>query len=47
MQITAIKIFPVEEGKLRAFVSIVLDDCFIVNDIKIIQGRESLFISMP
>jgi stage V sporulation protein G len=28
-------------------VSIVLDDCFIVNDIKIIQGRECLFISMP
>ena len=47
MKITEVKVFPVKEEKLRAFVSIVLDDCFIVNDIKIIQGRESLFISMP
>ncbi len=47
MKITEVKIFPVKDPKLRAFVSIVLDDCFIVNDIKIIQGRECLFISMP
>ena len=33
--------------KLKAFVSIVFDHCFMVNDIKIIQGREGLFISMP
>ena len=47
MEITEVKIFPVQEEKLRAFVAIVLDDCFMVNDIKIIQGREGLFISMP
>ena len=47
MEITEIKVFPVEEEKLRAFVSIVFDQCFMVNDIKVIKGREGLFISMP
>ena len=47
MEITEIKVFPVEEEKLKAFVSIVLDHCFMVNDIKVIQGRDGFFISMP
>jgi stage V sporulation protein G len=47
MEITDVKVFPVREDKLKAFVSIVLDHCFMVNDIKIIQGREGMFISMP
>jgi stage V sporulation protein G len=47
MEITQIRIFPVQEDKLKAFVSIVLDDCFVVSDIKIIQGTSGLFVSMP
>ena len=47
MEITEVKVFPVSEEKLKAFVSVVIDGCFMVNDIKIIQGRESRFISMP
>jgi stage V sporulation protein G len=47
MEITEVKVFPIQEEKLRAFVSIVLDRCFMVNDIKVIQGRDGLFISMP
>jgi len=47
MEITEVKVFPIHEEKLKAFVSIVFDHCFMVNDIKIIQGREGLFISMP
>jgi len=47
MEISEIKVFPVDEEKLKAFVSIVFDRCFMVNDIKVIQGREGLFISMP
>jgi len=47
MEITEVKVFPVNEEKLKAFVSVVLDDCFMVNDIKVIQGRENRFISMP
>jgi stage V sporulation protein G len=47
MHITEVKVFPVDEEKLRAFVSIVFDSCFMVNDIKVIQGKDGLFISMP
>jgi stage V sporulation protein G len=47
MEITEIRIFPVEEEKLKAFVSVVFDNCFIVSDIKIINGNDGLFLSMP
>ena len=47
MEITEVKVFPVQEEKLKAFVSVVFDHCFMVNDIKVIQGRDGLFISMP
>jgi stage V sporulation protein G len=47
MDITDVKVFPVHEEKLKAYVSVVLDGCFIVSDIKIIQGGNGLFISMP
>jgi stage V sporulation protein G len=47
MKITEVKVFPVSEEKLKAFVSIVLDGCFMVNDIKVICGKDGLFISMP
>lgn len=47
MEITQVKVFPVQEDKLKAFVSIVFDHCFMVNDIKVIQGKDGLFLSMP
>ena len=47
MEITQVRVFPVDEEKLKAFVSIVFDDCFVVSDIKIIQGNSGLFVSMP
>src|SRR5262245_46585969 len=47
MDITEVRIFPVEEEKLKAFVSVVLDECFVVSDIKIIEGAGGLFVSMP
>jgi stage V sporulation protein G len=47
MEITQVRVFPVEEDKLKAFVSIVFDDCFVISDIKIIQGNSGLFVSMP
>jgi len=47
MKITDVSVFLVDEDKLKAFVSIVLDECFMVNDIKVIDGRSGLFISMP
>jgi stage V sporulation protein G len=47
MKVTEVKIFPVADDKLKAFVSVVLDACFMVNDIKVIEGRDGRFISMP
>jgi stage V sporulation protein G len=47
MDITDVRVFPVDEEKLKAFVSIIIDDCFVVSDIKIISGTNGLFISMP
>src|SRR5437773_12157685 len=47
MEITEVRVYPVGEDKLKAFVSIIIDDCFVVSDIKIINGNNGLFISMP
>ena len=48
MQITDIRIRKVEkEGKMKAVVSITIDDEFVVHDIKIIEGEKGLFIAMP
>jgi stage V sporulation protein G len=47
MDITDVKIFPVEEEKLKAYVTITLDDCFVVRDLKVIQGTSGLFVAMP
>jgi stage V sporulation protein G len=47
MNITDVRVFPVGEEKLKAFASIIFDDCFVVSDIKVIQGDHGLFVSMP
>jgi stage V sporulation protein G len=47
MEITQVKVFPVNEEKLKAYVSIVFDDCFLISDLKVIHGPNGLFISMP
>jgi len=47
VEITDVRVFPVGDEKLKAFASIVLDACFMVNDIKVIRGKDGLFISMP
>ena len=36
-----------KEGKMRAVVSITIDDEFVVHDIKVIEGEKGLFIAMP
>ena len=36
-----------EDAKLKAVASIVIDDCFVIHDIKIIEGTEGNFIAMP
>ena len=48
MQITEIRIRKVAaEGKLKAYVTVTFDDCFVVHNVKIIEGKTGLFIAMP
>jgi len=48
MQITELRIRKVEEeGKLRAYVTVTFDDCFVVHNVKVIEGKSGLFIAMP
>ncbi len=47
MKITDVKIFPVNEERLKAYVTITIDDCFVVRDLKIIKGHSGLFVAMP
>ena len=47
MEITEIKVFPAKEGKLKAYATMVLDNCFIIRDLKIIESSKGLFVSMP
>ncbi len=48
MEITDVRIRKVEkEGKMKAIVSITLDDVFVIHDIKVIEGDKGLFIAMP
>lgn len=48
MRITDVRVRKVaQEGKMKAVVSITLDDEFVVHDIKVIEGEKGLFIAMP
>ncbi len=47
MEISEVKVFPVDEEKLKAYITIVLDNCFVVRDLKIISGTAGLFVAMP
>lgn len=47
MEITEVKVFPVNEDKLKAYVTIIFDNCFVIRDLKIINGNTGLFVAMP
>ena len=47
MEISEIRIFPVHEERLKAYVTITLDNCFVIRDLKIIHGNNGLFVAMP
>ena len=48
MNITDIRVRRVgSEGKLKAYVTITLDDCFVVHNVKVIEGKGGVFIAMP
>ncbi len=47
MEVTEVKVFPVQEDRLKAYVTITFDDCFVVRDLKVISGNNGLFVAMP
>ena len=48
MQITDVRVRKItKEGRMKAIVSITLDNEFVVHDIKVIEGEKGLFIAMP
>jgi len=48
MQITDIRIRKVNaEGKLKAYVTVTFDDCFVIHNVKVIEGKTGVFIAMP
>jgi stage V sporulation protein G len=49
MEITEVRVFvkEAEDKKLKAFATITLDNCFVVRNIKVIEGTKGLFVAMP
>ena len=48
MEITEVKVFSAKDGgRLKAYATVVFDNCFIIRDLKIIEGNKGLFVSMP
>ena len=47
MEVTEVRIFPVQEERLKAYVAITFDNCFVVRDLKVISGNNGLFVAMP
>ena len=48
MNITEVKVYPViDNDKLKAYASVVFDDCFVIRDLRVISGTTGLFVAMP
>jgi stage V sporulation protein G len=48
LNITDIRITPItNDDKLRAYAAIVLDGCFIVGDLRVVEGEDGYFVAMP
>ncbi len=47
MDVTGVRIYPVDREQLKAFATITIDDCLVVRDLKVIQGENGLFVAMP
>ena len=47
MKITEVRVSLRDDDKLKAFVSITLDNCFVIRGLKIIKGNKGMFVAMP
>lgn len=47
MEVTEVRIFLSDEDRLKAYVTVTFDKCFVVRDLKVILGNAGLFVAMP
>ena len=47
MEITEVKVHLRNEEKLKAYATITIDNCFVIRDLKVIQGNTGMFVAMP
>ncbi len=47
MEISDVKVSPVNEERLKAYVTVIFDNCFLVRDVKVIHGNTGYFVAMP
>jgi len=48
MNVTDVRVRKVlTEGKMKAIVSVTLDDMFVIHDVKVVEGQSGLFVAMP
>lgn len=47
MEITKVTLRPVAMNKVVAIASIVVDDCFVIHDLRVVNGDKGLFVAMP
>ena len=48
MKITSVNVHKKnDETRMKGIASVLLDDCFVIRDIRIIEGKDGLFIAMP
>lgn len=47
MEVTEVRVFLSDEDRLKAYVTVTFDNCFVVRDLKIINGNNGLFVAMP
>lgn len=47
MEITEVRVFLADEDRLKAYVTVTFENCFVVRDLKVIRGNSGLFVAMP
>ncbi len=47
MEITEVHIFPIADSMLKAYATFTIDNCFVIRDLKVIDGRKGIFVAMP
>ncbi|MFH1958645.1 MAG: septation regulator SpoVG [bacterium] len=47
MEITDVRIFLRDEAKLKGYATVTFDSCFVIHNLRVIEGKNGLFVAMP